>query len=480
MDVPQYLDIERQNMTDVVFPPHFIFGAATSAYQIEGAWDVDGKGRSIWDTFSQTPGNVLGDRSGDVAVDHYHRWREDVGLMREIGLDSYRFSLSWSRLLPEGRGAVNQKGVDFYDHLIDSLLENGITPNATLFHWDLPQALQDLGGWPNRDSIEWFGDYAALAFQKFGDRVPLWATINEPIALWVGYGLGVFAPGIADRRAGKQAMHNAMVAHGRAVQEFRASKATGEIGIVVDIWKRHPLTDSAADRALADRDEDDSFRFFFDELFHGGWSDRLRSGLEAEDIVPEVRDGDFETASTPIDFLGLNVYSRVVVDSENYNPYWWEASDAHVGGNFLTNGKEYYPPALTDAVDVALTDYGVTLPLFITENGTSLPDDHLENGEIDDSERIQYLSGFLRQAAQVLERGVDLRGYYVWSLIDNYEWSAAFSERYGLAFVDPTTLDRTLKKSAYWYQQLIARRGFDLPEGEIGVPATTSADAAPR
>ena len=277
-------------MSIVQIPEGFLLGAATSAYQFEGAADVDGRGPSIWDTFTRTPGKVMGDVSGDRGSEHYHRLGEDLQLMKDLGLGSYRFSLSWSRLLPEGTGRVNQPGVDFYDRLVDGLLEADITPNATLYHWDLPQALQDRGGWPNRDIAEWFGEYAALAFDRFGDRVPMWSTINEPIALWVGYGAGFFAPGIQDPKAGKQAMHNAMLAHGRAVQEFRASSSAGQIGIVVDVWKRHPLTDSDADRELALREEDDSFRFFYDELFAGGlsvngscaaWSTRTASPTSA-------------------------------------------------------------------------------------------------------------------------------------------------------------------------------------------------------
>ncbi|GAA1974517.1 GH1 family beta-glucosidase [Microbacterium pumilum] len=442
-------------MSEVRFPDDFVFGAATSAYQIEGAWNEAGKGRSIWDTFSQTPGNVWNDISGDVAVDHYHRWREDIALMKEIGLDSYRFSLSWSRLLPEGTGRVNEEGVAFYSRLIDGLLEAGISPNVTLYHWDLPQALQDRGGWANRDIVDWFAEYAALVFDRFGDRVARWVTINEPIALWVGYGLGIFAPGIADERVGKQAMHHAMLAHGRAVEAFRASSAIGEIGIVLDIWARHPATDSPADRDLAVRDEDDGFRFFLDELFTGRPSARIVERLTASGIMPAILPGDERVVTAPIDFLGLNVYSRVVVSAEDYNPRWWEAADSHPGGNYLTNGMEYYPTALTDAVTMVKDDYGVTLPLFITENGISLPADAVVDGAVHDPERIDYLAGFLAEAGRAVAAGADIRGFYVWSLLDNYEWSASLSERYGLIHVDHSTQARTMKDSARWYADVI-------------------------
>jgi len=442
------------------FPDGFVFGTATSAYQIEGAWNEDGKGPSIWDTFSQTPGRVHDDVPGDVAVDHYHRWRDDVALMRELGIPAYRFSLSWPRLLPDGTGRVNEKGVAFYDRLIDELLASGIEPNVTLYHWDLPQALEDRGGWPEPDVADWFAEYAALAFERFGDRVPRWSTLNEPIALWVGYGLGVFAPGRRDPLAGKQAMHNALVAHGRAVREFRAAGSPGEIGIVLDIWQRHPATDSEADRAIARRDEEDGFRFFLDALFAGGYGAAMRERLAAEGSMPVIRDGDLELAREPIDYLGLNVYSRVVVSAEHYNPRWWEASDAHPGGNFLANGMEFYPEALYDATRMVREEYGVRLPLYVTENGMSTVDERVVDGRVRDEERIRYVRGFLEQALRAIDDGVDLRGYYVWSLLDNYEWAAGFSQRFGIVHVDPVTLERTPKDSALWYRDVIARRGL--------------------
>jgi len=442
------------------FPSGFVFGAATSAYQIEGGRSADGKGPSIWDTFTNTPGKVHGDVPGDVAVDHYHRWREDLGLLKELGIPSYRFSLSWPRLLPDGTGTANPAGIAFYDRLIDELLAAGIEPMVTLYHWDLPQALEDRGGWPNPAVADWFAEYAALAFDSYGDRVRRWATINEPIALWVGYGLGVFAPGRQEPLAGKQAMHNALVAHGRAVREFRSSGRPGEIGIVLDIWQRHPATDSAADVALARRDEQDGFRFFLDPLFTGGYAPDLVARLNAEGTMPSIAAGDLDAIAEPMDFLGVNVYSRVVVSAENYNPRWWEASDVHPGGNFLTNGMEFYPEALYDAVMLVRDEYGVTLPLYITENGMSTPDETPVDGRVRDEERIAYVAGFLGQAARAIEDGADLRGYYLWSLLDNYEWASAFTQRFGIVRVDPDTLERTPKDSAYWYRDVIRRGGL--------------------
>jgi beta-glucosidase len=446
-------------VSEIRFPRDFVFGVATSAYQIEGAWDADGKGPSIWDAFSQTPGRVHDDVPGDRGVDHYARLDEDVALLRDLGVDSYRLSLSWARLLPEGIGRVNEKGVDFYDRLLDGLLEAGIDPTVTLYHWDLPQALEQRGGWASRDVVDWFGEYAALAFDRFGDRVPRWSTLNEPIALWVGYGMGVFAPGRDDKAAGRRAMHHAMLAHGAAVRAFRAAGSPGEIGIVLDIWPRHPATDSAEDRAAAARGEVDGFRFFLDALFAGDYGDAVRQRLVGEGTMPDVRPGDLALAGEPMDYLGLNVYSRVVVSAATESDRWWEAQASHPGGNFLASGLEFYPRALREAIDLVRDDYGVTLPLYITENGAAAAETVGLAG-VEDAERIRYVDGFLREAAAAIADGVDLRGYFLWTLLDNYEWAAGYSQKFGLVAVDPVTMDRTPKSSYAWYRDVIARRGL--------------------
>jgi beta-glucosidase len=400
---------------------------------------------------------VRGDVPGNVACDHYHRYPEDIALMKDLGVDSYRFSLSWSRLLPNGVGRLNQKGADFYNRLIDDLLAAGIRPNVTLYHWDLPQALEDRGGWPDREVANWFGEYASAAFGLFGDRVPRWATLNEPIALWVGYGMGAFAPGLRDEKLGRQAMHNAMLAHGTAVQAFRAAdNADSEIGIVLDIWKRQPLTDSADDRALADEGEDDGFRFFLDTLRGGGYSDRLRERLERAGTFPRVEPGDQELIESPIDYLGLNVYSRVVVDSTVQEPGSWAESHPQPGGNFLESGAEFYPRAVYEAIEMVRDDYAWTGPIFITENGVADPPASEKTDPLDDRERIRYVDGFLHWIAVAIEEGADVRGYYLWSLLDNYEWGAAFTLKYGLVRVDPETLVRTPKTSYGWYAETIA------------------------
>ncbi len=451
-------------MSSLIFPPHFRFGVATSAFQIEGAWDEDGKGPSIWDTFGHTPGKVHDDIPGDVACDSYHRYGDDIALMRELGIDSYRMSLSWPRLLPEGVGRLNSAGIDYYDRVIDGLLEADIDPNVTLYHWDLPQALEDRGGWANREVADWFGEYASLAFEKFGDRVKRWATLNEPISLWIGYGVGWFAPGRRDQKAGRQAMHNAMLAHGRGVQAFRAAGSPGEVGIVLDIWKRQPVSNSPADIALAEQGEDDGFRFFLDALRAGGYSDRILARLTADGTLPDIRPEDQALIEEPIDYLGLNVYSRVMVNAETNDPDQWAHTESQPGGNYLDNGLEFYPRAVFEALEMVRDDYGWAGPVFITENGMtdgpSLAADPLE-----DDERITYVSGFLDWIAEAIRDGHDVRGYYLWSLMDNYEWSAGFTAKYGIAAVDPITLNRVPKKSAHWYRDFIAQHRETRPTG---------------
>lgn len=449
-------------MTLLHLPASFEFGVATSAFQIEGAWNEDGKGPSVWDTFGHTPGKVFDDIPGDVACDHYHRYPDDIELMKWLGLDTYRFSLSWPRILPDGVGAVNQKGLDFYRRLTDDLLGAGITPNATLYHWDLPQALEDRGGWANRDVADWFAEYSAVVFDALGDRIGRWATLNEPISVWMGYAVGAFAPGRRDPRAGRQAMHNELLAHGKGVQAFRAAGSPGEIGIVLDIWKRQPATDSAEDRALADQGEDDGFRFFLDALRGGGYSDRILDRLTADGTLPEIHAEDQAIIETPVDYLGLNVYSRVVVNSKTHDPQKWGESDPNPGGNFLDDGSEFYPRAVYEALQMVRDDYGWTGPIYITENG--LPDAD-GAAPFEDDERIRYVNGFLEWIDRAVEEGSDVRGYYLWSLMDNFEWGAGFSKKYGIVALEPETLDRIPKNSAHWYRQVIAEQRASRTEG---------------
>jgi len=435
-------------------PSHFRFGVATAAAQIEGAAGEDGRGPSIWDAFAATPGKIRNGDSPAIACDSYHRWPDDVALMADLGVDSYRMSISWSRIFPEGTGRVNLAGIDHYARVIDGLLERGITPNVTLYHWDLPQALEERGGWVNRDVANWFGEYASTVFDAYGDRVPLWATLNEPISIWVGYGLGWFAPGRSDEKAGRQATHNALLAHGRAVEAFRAADRAGDIGVVVDIWKRVPASDSPADAALAARGDDDGFRSFLDPILGRGYSERFLERLDAEGTRPDIRDGDQALISQPLDYFGLNVYGRVVVDAEKNDPKAWAQSDPQPGGNFLDSGQEYYPKAVFDALELLRDDYGWRGPVYVTENG--VPDGPSVVDPLDDTERIAYVEGFLEWIAKAIDEGHDVRGYYLWSLLDNFEWSAGYEMKYGIAAVDPATRDRIPKKSAQWYAELIA------------------------
>lgn len=438
------------------FPASFLFGAATSAFQVEGGWDAEGKGPSIWDTFGRTPGRIKNGERGDVACDSYHRLSDDLDLISDIGLDSYRFSLSWPRLLPDGIGQTNSAGFDYYDRLIDGLLERGVEPNVTLYHWDLPQALQDRGGWVDRDVANWFAEYAESAFARFGDRVRTWSTLNEPISIWMGYGRGLFAPGISDEGAGRQAMHNALLAHGRAVQAFRAAGSPGDIGIVLDIWRRVPLTDSLDDARLAAEGEDDGFRFFLGPLLHGRYSDRIVERLTREEALPEIHDGDLAIIAEPLDFLGINVYSRVVVDSTKTDPEAWAQSNPHPGGNFLDNGLEFYPRSVYEALEMLEDDYGWRGPVMITENGMA-DGPSAQSDPLNDQERITYMRGFLQWIGRAITDGRDIRAYYAWSLMDNFEWSAGFSMKFGISHVDPETLARVPKDSAQWYRALIAR-----------------------
>lgn len=452
-----HLDGKVHLTNKIVLPPGFVLGVATSAYQIEGASSDDGKGPSIWDTFTSTPGNVIGGVPGDRGVDHYHRFREDIAMMADLGIDSYRFSLSWPRLLPSGTGAINAAGIDFYSRLIDTLLDAGISPNVTLYHWDLAQVLEDRGGWTNRDVVDWFADYARVAFDAFGDRVPRWVTLNEPISIWVGYGMGLYAPGRRDPRAARQAMHHGLVAHGQAVQAFRESGHKGEIGVVVDIWQRHPATDLEADRQIAERDEDHSFRFFLNPLLRNGYGERLTQRLEADGTMPIIEDGDFDVIATPVDFIGLNVYSRVVVSAADYQPAWWIPATRRPECSYLDNGMEYYPKAAYDAIQLVQTEYGFDRPIYITENG--MADGPNAADPLQDDERIAYVSGFLEWISRAIGEGADVRGYYLWSLMDNYEWASGYSQKFGIVHVDTSTMERTLKASAHWYRDLIAGRG---------------------
>jgi len=441
-------------ISDKTFPKNFTWGVATAATQIEGAWNEDGKGETIWDRFSHTPGKTANGDSPDVACDHYHLYPADIEQMKRLGVGSYRFSFSWARVLPQGTGSKNQKGLDFYRRLVDQMLTAGIVPNATLYHWDLPQALQDRGGWPNRDSIGWYCDFAELILGQFADRIPLWATFNEPIAVYVGYGDGFFAPGLRDEAAARQALHHVLVAHGQAVNVFRQLNApNAKIGIVVDIWKHHPARQCPEDIELALLNDEKTWGFFYNPLFRGKYADRAVKDLAARNAMPKIQADDMETIQAPIDFIGVNCYSRTV-DSVDPSLADLEKRRQENPDGFAHLGSEIYPRAMYDALMIA-KEYAGTLPIYITENGICTDDKPGSDGKIHDTKRINYLRDYLREVLHAIEDGANVRGYYLWSLMDNFEWSSGYQMQFGLLHVDFETQARLWKDSAYWYQRAV-------------------------
>ena len=441
-------------MRELKFPDNFQWGLATSAGQIEGAAREDGRGDSIWDTFSRIPGKILDGSTPDVACDFYHRYKSDIALAKSLGINAFRFSFSWSRIFPDGTGNINYKGLDFYDRMIDELLKNGIMPNATLYHWDLPQSLEDRGGWLNRNCSDWFAEYSETIFRRYADRVPLFSTLNEPIAIYVGYGCGAFAPGKNSDRFGKQACHNALLAHGKAVERFRSlSLQKSKIGIVIDIWHRHPARDDNPDDvALAEKENEESYRFFLNPIFNGGYTDYILKKMSDDGTLPEIEPEDFKYIGQKLDFFGLNCYNRVVVskDSEAI-----KKKIINAGGNFADTGEEFYPKSVYDALRILKNDYKVDIPIIITENGCRDNGEKSVNGEICDEFRIRYIKGFLKWIHKAIEEGIDVRGYYLWTLIDNFEWTAGYKFRFGIVSNDRITQKRTLKKSAFEYSDII-------------------------
>ena len=440
-----------------VFPDAFLWGSATSAYQIEGSPLADGAGVSNWHRFAHTPGRVRDGDTGDLACDHYRRWRDDVELMRALGMNAYRFSISWSRVLPEGRGPVNPQGLAFYDRLVDALLEHGIAPMITLYHWDLPAALDDRGGWLSPDIARWFADYAQVLFRKLDDRVRLWATLNEP---WVvtdgGHLHGVLAPGHRSLYEPAIAAHNLLRAHGAAVQAYRV-EGKHEIGIVVNLEPKYAASDSGEDIAATARADAYMNRQFLDPVFLGRYPEELAEIFG--DAWPRWPAEDFETINQGIDFVGVNYYTRSVT---RHDARAWPLRASGVRQRRATHTEthwEVYPRGLTDVLEWVADRYG-NPPIYITENGAAFydPPTAPESG-IEDPLRVAYLRGHLRAAHAALERGVDLRGYFAWSLLDNFEWAHGYSRRFGIVHVDYTTQQRTPKASARFYSKVIATRG---------------------
>jgi beta-glucosidase len=447
-----------------VFPAGFLWGAATSAYQIEGSPLSDGAGPSIWHRFSHTPGRVHGGDTGDVACDHYRRWREDIGWMKELGLTAYRFSVSWSRVLPNGTGRVNETGLDFYRRLVDGLLENGIQPFATLYHWDLPAALDDRGGWLNRDIAAWFADYARVVFRALEGRVAMWATLNEP---WVvsdgGYAHGKLAPGHRNLFEVPIVSHNLLRAHGAAVDAYRA-EGTGRIGLVVNLEPKYADSESPEDEEATRRSDAYMNRQFLDPALLGHYPAELPEIFGP--AWPSFPESDFEQIRRRIDFLGVNYYTRGVM---RYDPEAWPVAARRVRqpGLHTEMQWEVYPDGLA-AILIWVRDRYGAVPLYVTENGAAFDDAPPEDGaDVEDSLRVAYLREHLRAARRAIDAGVDLRGYFAWSLLDNFEWSEGNSKRFGLIRVDYGTQKRTLKRSARLYSEIIRTNGaaLDSPVG---------------
>ncbi|MGM0674191.1 MAG: GH1 family beta-glucosidase [Spirochaetota bacterium] len=440
-------------MSDLAFPEDFLWGAATASYQVEGAVAEEGRGVSIWDTFSHTPGKVAHGHTGDVACDQFHRYREDVSLMRRLGLDAYRFSIAWPRVFPEGSGRRNKAGFDYYKRLLDALEEAGITPVATVYHWDLPQKLEDAGGWVNRDTAYRYAEYAAECYRELGDRVAKWITLNEPFcSSALGYLLGVHAPGRRDRPAAYRAAHHLNLAHGLGLQAYRNSGLTGEVGIALNMISPRPATRREEDVAAADRAADGQTRMFLDPILGRGYPQRHLDAYPEVELP--VESGDLELISAPIDFLGINFYWEDVVRSDAEHPEGFAFEPQYQQTTEM--GWPETPRGLYRHL-LWVREYTGDLPLYITENGAAMPDELSADGErCHDERRITYLREHLEACRDAIEAGVPLKGYFLWSLIDNFEWSFGYTKRFGVVYCDYVNLRRVPKDSFFFYRDVIA------------------------
>jgi beta-glucosidase len=448
------------------FPPEFLWGVATASYQIEGAVDEDGRGKSIWDTFAHTPGKTLNGESGDLAVDHYHRYADDVALMSDLGLNAYRFSIAWSRILPEGTGRVNQAGVDFYRRLCKELAGAGISPVATLYHWDLPQALQDRGGWLNPDSVSWFAEYAAVVKSALGDLITSWATLNEPwCTAFLGHSSGEHAPGLNDTPGSLVVAHHLMLAHHAAIETMRrtATRDEDRLGIVLNLIPAWPQSDTVQDRDAARSVDAISNRIFTEAVFHGSYPEDVLDLFDRYEVADRIDLGALKRGVQPIDFLGVNYYNINHVahhpgaDSMPAWPGSWNARIATPPGRLTEMNWAVEPEGLTWMLERIAGEYpGV--PMFVCENGAAYPDEVGPEGVVDDVERMAYLKGHIDAVRVAIDNGADVRGYFVWSLLDNFEWARGYSKRFGIVRVDYETMARTVKTSGLWYRDFLAGR----------------------
>ena len=449
------------------FPDGFVWGSATAAYQIEGAAQEDGRGPSIWDTFSRTPGRVFAGHTGDVACDHYHRYVDDVAMMADLGLASYRYSISWPRIQPDGTGPVNSRGLDFYDRLTDELIGKGIDPVVTLYHWDLPQTLESRGGWTVRETAEAFAEYAQIVYARLGDRVKTWTTLNEPwCSAYLGYGSGRHAPGISDPASVFKAVHHLLLGHGLAARALRAAGAQS-VSITLNPNSVLPLDpESAADREAARIVDGLHNRIFLDPMIKGEYPADMLTHMARFVDLSFIKDGDTELIKAPIDVLGVNFYQPAYVSAKPGEPAAPDGPGTEgiafrePVGPVTDMNWQIEPAGLTRLLERLHNDYGV--PLMITENGAAYPDGPSpETGEVHDKNRIEYLDGHLRACHDAISHGVDLRGYFVWSLMDNFEWAEGYAKRFGIVHVDYATQSRLPKDSARWYSEVIRRNGLE-------------------
>ncbi len=443
-------------MADYAFPHDFVWGAATASYQIEGAVHEDGRGESVWDRFAHTPGKIFNGDTGDVAADHYHRYREDVALMRELGLKAYRFSVAWPRVLPQGEGPVNEAGLDFYDRLVDELLAADITPFLTLYHWDLPQVLQDSqGGWASRRIVDQFTRYAEVVARRLGDRVRYWTTFNEPrIFSWLGYIEGTHAPGLRDWPTGVQVAHHVMLAHGTAFRALRQILgADAQIGIVYALSPVEAISNDPAVLARQRLLDAQTNRWFLDPVLRGEYPEELLADPRWSGL--RIEPGDLEIIRTPVDFVGANYYSRTLIGSASGDRA--DLSDTVIlpDSEYTEMGWEIYPQGLYTTL-MNLTERYAPKAIYVTENGAAFHDELAPDGRVHDPRRVAYLREHLRAAQRALADGAPLKGYFVWSLMDNFEWAHGYSKRFGILYVDYPTGRRYWKDSAYYYQSVIA------------------------
>lgn len=445
------------NQPYLQFPPGFLWGTATSAYQIEGAVTEDNRGASIWDIFTQKPGRIYHNQTGDVSADHYHLWQEDIAIMAQLGLKAYRFSIAWPRIFPKGKGVANQAGLDFYDRLVDGLLEQGIRPFPTLYHWDLPQELQEQGGWENRQTAYYFADYAHYIVNRLADRVTDWITLNEPLVVVIaGYYTGEHAPGKQDLTAAFRVAHHLLLSHGLAVQSMRqAANRQLNIGIALNLSPIHTATSSAEDQRAARLFDGVANRLCLDAIFKGHYPEDVLSALGP--IFGDFPSQDLTTISTPIEFLGVNYYSRNVVRFNSDIPII-QAELIQPIGNEYSMMWEIYPPGIYELLTRLWNDYHPKA-LIITENGICVPDGIDFDGRVRDERRIRYLRDHIVQVHRAIQENIPVLGYFVWTLMDNFEWAHGYRMRFGLVYVDFETLKRKIKDSGRWYSRLILKNG---------------------